>query len=443
MAALNPRRVLGAFSRVPIWWEGRVVAFRALPRYQQYLAILAVALALAGLVLRLRSVATPHNRTFDEHHFVDNAHHYLLGVVDGNDHPPLGKLLMIPGLLLFGYNSSGWRFSSVVFGLQSVVVAYWLARALFRDRWAALLAAALVGADGFLISHARTGLLDGTLTCLMLWSVLLAATARSWRGVVASAVLLGCGLSVKWSAITAVVPAVAAVLLAGRVHWSSVGLFAVAPLVHGLIWWIGLRLTGQPADPAAIWKICYDLVLHHIELGKRPHELASPWYTWLVLYHPIVVKVSQTGANVRWAAEVGNPLAWFSVTALAVLAPVVAIPKLFRPVRLWRSLRGETPEALRLRGLLVLLIAYWTALVPWMVGRGTYTFMYHYLPAYAFGLILLAGWLHQFVQRRAVLVLTYFGIAAVLVAFYTPVWAEIPISTAGAELRLPFKYWRP
>ncbi|MBE1028532.1 glycosyltransferase family 39 protein, partial [Escherichia coli] len=47
--------------------------------------------------------------------------------------PPVGKWLIATGEQLFGFNSFGWRFSSVVFGSLLVLMTIRLARRLSRS----------------------------------------------------------------------------------------------------------------------------------------------------------------------------------------------------------------------------------------------------------------------------------------------------------------------
>jgi dolichyl-phosphate-mannose-protein mannosyltransferase len=184
-AVLTP----GSFPALPAILRWCRTQIEAQPMERIAMGSLLGLLIVGGALLRVQGVGFPAYFTFDEELFVRNAHNYLLGLPDANDHPPLGKLVMAVGMALFGYNSLGWRFASVCFGLQSVLMAYWLAAQLF-DRRAGWLAAAFVAADGFFISYSRAGLLDGMLSCLVLWGVLAAVASRSWLGTLASAMRL-------------------------------------------------------------------------------------------------------------------------------------------------------------------------------------------------------------------------------------------------------------
>lgn len=419
---------------------GRAIGGRALPSSRAVVTALLTVLIVGGVVLRIQGFGAPSYYTFDEELFARNAHNYLLGAADANDHPPLGKLVMAVGMLLFDYDSVGWRFASEWFGLQTVLIAFLLARELFEDPRCGGFAAAFVAADGFFIAHSRAGLLDGTLTCLVLWSVLLAVTARGSLGVLAAAVMVGLATSVKWSGIASVAPAALAVLLLGRVKKRTVLLFAVVPVVHVALWSFGLYITGQPHDPRAVWDVMVRLFRHHVQMGHNTNALASPWYSWLGLYHPIVVKLSYHGAYGRYAAEIGNPLTWFSGVLVAIGVPFVALVSTFwsRARRLFHDIEPEIR-----RGILTLALGWFALLSPWIVGRGKYTFMYHYLPSHGFALILLAGFVAALERRRPVVATAFTALTLGVAMYLAPVWGEFPLSETAAHYRLPFPTWRP
>lgn len=412
----------------------------AASRVSRAIAGLLLILVIGGIILRVRALGFPSNFTFDEEHFAKNAHNYLRGVRDFNDHPPLGKLLIALGLLLFGYDSLGWRFVPLCFGLQTLFIVYRLAGELFEDRSAARYAAAFVAADGFFIAYSRVGLLDGILTCLVLWSVLAAVVARNTRGVLAAALLVGLATSVKWSGITALAPALLALLSRGHVPKRSLLVFAVVPVAHLAIWSVGLRLTGQPSSLPAVWRVMVDLFHHHLELGHHQNPLASPWYTWPWLRHPIVVKQSIHGATSRYASGVGNPVLWLTASVVAIAALANTIASAFSSLRhgalsrLFSSI--SSPE-------LVLSAGWFALLSPWIVARGSYTFMYHYLPSYAFALTLLAGAAAKLERQSPRIALYALLVVSLVSAYFVPVWGEFPIDEANANRRLVFHSWRP
>src|SRR5258706_1184846 len=122
------------------------------------------------------------------------------------------------------------------------------------------------------------------------------------------------------------------------------------------------------------------LFQHHQAMGLRDNGLASPWYTWPILWHPIIVKFAAHGLGSTYTSTLSN-LALWAVADLALLgAPIVAIADKIRA--LLGKKRWVDAELVRS---LLLAEAGWLALwAPWMVGRGNYTFHYHEFPSLCF-----------------------------------------------------------
>ncbi len=411
-------------------WEAQVPAARLT-------SFLLATMIVVGVALRLWDLAALPRLGFDEDHFVLNARRYLIGEADLNNHPPLGKLFIAVGMLMLGDNPTGWRAASVVWGLQTIVLSAVLARGLFEDRRAAWFAAAFVAADGFFLSYSRVALLDGALAGLVLWSVLAAETARTWRGVLASAVLVGLAASVKWSGGFVVIPAAALVLARGRVARRSVLLFAVAPLVHLGLWVGALKLSGHAADLRSLVVVMREALHSHLVNGSLQHGVASPWYSWPVFYRPILLKDAQHGTWHHYASCVGHPFLFLGATlSVGATLAVAVVAAGSRRVRVWACATGVASAA----GFLTL---GWLALItPWMGGRA-YTFVYHYLPSYGFALTLLAGLVARLERRFPARVAAFVCGVFLLGAFFAPVWAELPISHHAATMRLVFPAWRP
>jgi len=298
------------------------------------------------------------------------------------------------------------------------------------------LAAAWVAADGCFLAYSRAGLLDGILGCLVLWSLLAAVTARSWRGVVATAVLVGLAASVKWSGALALVPAIAALLLGGRTSRRSLCWLVLAPVVHVVLWMASLRITAQPSDIASVWQVMLGLYRRHVFAGIHHSALASPWYSWLVLYRPFVLKLSAHGMKCCYATSLGHPLLWLSTSLVVIAWPLVMATRALRSkVASWLG-----PSTTRAGW--ILWLGWLALLLPWTVARGTYTFSYHYLPSYGFGLILLAGLIRNLERRHPQVVLALVAVALLVAAYYAPVWSELPLGPTDVNRRLIFAPWR-
>ena len=411
---------------------------------ERAITIILGVMIVGGLIIRVQGVATPASFTFDEEPFVKNAHNYALGLPDTNDHPPFGKMLIGLGMTIFGFNSLGWRFIPLCFGLQTVVLSYWLGRTIFRDKRAGWMAAAFIAADGFFISYSRSGLLDGTMVTLILWSLVAAVSASTWRGVIVSAILIGLATSIKWIAIVAGLPAAVAILVMRRVDPRMVLWLGLAPLVHFLVWTGALGMTGKANDYQATWTVMKDLFVHHLDLGHYKNELSSSWWGWPILRKPVVIKLSDAGALKRYSSSVGNLVFWCTVTISAVAIPLLTLFILARTKlkRFWLEFFG--PQLTK--SVLVMLLGWYTFIVPWIATsstRGKYTFSHYYLPSYAFGVIMWAGILAYLERKRPNWAVGFIGLALAVSIYYAPVWGEFPMTTAAANHRLFIVSWRP
>lgn len=405
---------------------------------------LCLALVILGVVLRIQDLGFPARMTWDEDHFIKNSQNYLAGKPDFNDHPPLGKFLLLIGMGIFGDNSVGWRVAPLVAGLTNIVLGYFLAVSLFRDRRAGWLAAAFIAADGFLLTYSRTALLDGMLTTFLLAIALTAVRAKKpWHMLLGSA-LLGCAISIKLSGMVMVVPLLV-ILAWRRVPWWTAGFLLLAPLIFYADFALGRALTGKAWDPMSVYAANRSLVNLHLNVNEMAHPKASHWYTWFLPTRPVTLRVDVVREPVvRVLSTMGNPLLWWtaSITALGMIAGIVwssgkRVVGLARKRALSSSgFFGENFEAV------AWLLLFWALpLVPWILtSRDSY--IYHYLPTYCFGLVLLAGSAAWLYRRRRLLVFVGVLLAAEVTIFYAPVWAQLPVTRLGMQQRLFFQTWR-
>jgi len=132
-----------------------------------------VVTAIAAL-LRIVNLGFPPGRIFDEEYYATEGeellHHMvewrpdpdpnLPGYGDYVVHPPLGKWMIAAGIKLFQYDSFGWRFSSVVVGVASVLMIIRIARRMFRSNVLGCTAGLLMAMDGMHLVLSRTAILD-------------------------------------------------------------------------------------------------------------------------------------------------------------------------------------------------------------------------------------------------------------------------------------------
>jgi len=401
-------------------------------------AITALCLGLLclGIIWRLVGLDYPRTFSFDEHHFVSNARNYIAHQADWNDHPPLGKLVLVPAMMLFGDRGLGWRLSSALLGLAMVALAGLCAAKIFDDRRAGLLTAAFLAIDGFFISYARTALIDNPLTASIYAALALMLWAKSLRWFAAAALCVGLAVSSKWTGVCVLLLAPILLRRAGKSTWHTAWMFGLAGLVYLAIGAAALRLTRQPISMAGMMRSNWSLLQHHTGFTVWDNAASSKWYTWPLLTHPIVMHYEQVGRGlVRATSTIGNILLWYCTTASIVLAFVGLARAVYRRFRARVAIAdSHKRDALVLTGMVALMLPFI------LTHRQSYIF--HYLGAYGLGLGLLASRVVRIEKRSALAALGFLLCAAAVSMIYLPLWTGAPQTLHGFLLRLPFPGWR-
>jgi dolichyl-phosphate-mannose--protein O-mannosyl transferase len=226
------------------------------------------------------------------------------------------------------------------------------------------------------------------------------------------------------------------------VPWYSIFWFSLSPVVHLLIYMAGLHLMGHPADLVALKDVIVSSMRSLHGLGQYDNPLASPWYTWPVLYHPIVIKLSQHGSANRYATNAGNVVFWFPALLL-----VLGLP-LMRGVSAVRARWGQywarffDPEFTH--AMLVLALGWAAMMLLFVVSMGKHSFFYHYQPPYAFAIVLLSGCAAKLGRVKPAWLLAFIALATAVAIYFVPVWGEFSLSEQVANRYwLIFKPWRP
>lgn len=432
-----------AVSARAMGWAG--AAWQAvMPRRPEFshpaTGYLVMAMIVAGVVLRIQNVGYPFHWGFDEEQMVTAARQFLFGLPDTGEccHPPLSKVLISAAIVVFGDTPYAWRFPSLLLGLQSIMLVFLIARSLFNDARAGWLAAAFMAVDGFNIAFSRDAFPEGMMQCFVLWAMLAAVTARGWAGVAACAVLIGLAGSIKWSGFQVGLPAVVAILLLRRAPWYTLAAFALIPVVHAAMWMIGLKLTGRPYDVASVWEEMMVRRGRHLGFVRYANKLESDWYTWLVMYHPIVLKTSQLGSKIRMSSSVSNPLLFLASDACLLGLPILGAMAAFSAK--WRERWRGWFDAGYTKGLVILGVGWFSMMLLWF-SRRISSYWYHYLTPYGFAIMLVAGVGLYLDRRNGKDMLFFVGLLAAIFVFYAPVWGEIPIQVSSANRRLISPMW--
>jgi dolichyl-phosphate-mannose--protein O-mannosyl transferase len=398
-------------------------------------------LVLFGIWLRVQDLGFPASFGFDEHHFVPNARNYLNGRSDTNDHPPLGKLIIALAIRLRGDIPVGWRLAPCALGIGTILFAAALAQWAFRDRRAGWIAAALIAIDGFFVSYSRMALLDGMLTSLCLAAFVVLLRGRSYIAYLLGPFLLGSACAVKFTPVV-FLPALA-IIVALRCGKAKAALAVTFVVATYAAWFsVGLRLAKQPADVHAVAKETARLFLHHARLTDWKNPLCSHWYEWFAPRRPIVLQMHEIpDGRVRVSSSLGNLALWWAVDCAIFVTAVEALVRAIPRIRELPKLRVGTLLDSAFGRRLALGVLWSAPIAPWMFAKRD-SYMYHYLPAYGFGVVLVAGLLATTYARRRTVGLIALLIISEVSFYYAPVWDELPISRQGFQRRLFAATWK-
>ncbi|MCC6901714.1 MAG: phospholipid carrier-dependent glycosyltransferase [Polyangiaceae bacterium] len=407
------------------------------------LVVAALVMIVCGILLRAQRLAFPRVLTWDEHHFVLNAKNYLAHQPDLNDHPPLGKLLIALPIHFLGDHSLAWRLSPFLLGCVNIVLLGLIASWVAQRRTAFWVAAALAAVDGFLIAYSRSALLDGMLVCLCMGAVLLALRARSWSGFALATLLLGSACAIKYSAIV-FVPVLLWAALGKRSKIASAATLVLVPAAYTGWFSLGLWMAKRPFDPAAVVAETKRLYLHHASLTHWKHPLLSHWYEWFLPTRPIPMRSDPlSDGRMRVLAAMGNPLVWWLVDAAVLLTIGTLVVSLVLALRR-RTVREAILRGLRLEGPIArrsLIVAAWCAPIApwWLSARDSY--LNHYLPAYVFGVVLVAALFDSALRRFRTAAFVALLVVGQVSVYYSPVWGQNPLRREAVEQRALWRRW--
>ena len=152
---------------------------------------------------------------FDEIYFARTAYEFIHSMpIYETTHPPLGKLIIAAGILIFGMNPFGWRIMGTLAGAAIIPVMYIFGKKLFGKRDYAFCAAFLMMFDFMLFAQTRLSTIDSyaTLAILIMYLFMLDSFINGIHNrplketlipLGASGLAFGLGVSVKWIALYA------------------------------------------------------------------------------------------------------------------------------------------------------------------------------------------------------------------------------------------------
>lgn len=274
---------------------------------------------------------------FDEIYFVRTAEEYIkLEEPYESVHPPLGKLIIAVGILIFSYNPFGWRIMGVIFATLMIPVMYLLGKRLFETRVAAFTSAFLWVFEFMHFTMGRIGTVDTYVAFFSLISHLFFFTYLQGvlknkadnRLLFLSVLFFALGFSTKWIVILGFIGDVFLLsafrlraLLKTRVGRASrvegllqypfsplIRFLAIAVIIY-LLTFIPYMMVGHTLID--VFSVQFGMFSYHATL-KATHPFASPWWSWPLIQTPVWLYVSYLPRNiVSTITCMGNPAIWW------------------------------------------------------------------------------------------------------------------------------------
>ena len=245
-------------------------------------------LVVVTLILHLVIITSPSELILDEKHYIPDARNIITEHESlRTEHPPLGRLLIVAGIELFGDNPWGWRLLPVIFGTATIVLFYFLCRRLELSRNTASIATFLLALENMTFVQASVAMLDVFCLTLMMASFLLYVS----RSYLSSAVAVALAALAK---------------LSGALAW-PVMFFHWVFRRRGRSWWFAPTVLVAPLAFVGLLALFEFAIVRDLSALLEPvgriqemlslsgsltftsvdhPSLSRPW-EWLLLYEPM------------------------------------------------------------------------------------------------------------------------------------------------------------
>jgi dolichyl-phosphate-mannose-protein mannosyltransferase len=404
-----------------------------------------------------------HARTAYEHREGLHAYEYT--------HPPLGKVLIMVGINLFGMTPFGWRIMGALFGVLMIPAMYMLAKQLLRRSSPAFLAAFLMAVDCMHFTQSRIATIDVfavffiiVMYLFMLRYIMMSFNhVRLWRTLVPlffCGLFMGFAIASKWIGVYAgaglAILLFYSVFLRAREYvfarcclkqlegdqrriaqravnkfwrnlsvtliWCVVFFIIIPILIYYFSYYWHLAPDGN-FTPAGVIDMQESMFSYHAGLGDDTHFFRSPWYEW-----PLIIKPMWYYSGNEYMPEgyissiscMGNPAVWWG--GLLALLFVIA--------RFFSKDFGD-------KRYLFVMVGFLSQYLPWiLVPRST--FIYHYFASVPFIILATAAffeWLRRVrpgAYRR--LIWLHGAVALMLFIAFYPLMSGTPCLRVYANL---------
>lgn len=393
---------------------------------------------------------------FDEIYHARTAYEHIRRIIPyETTHPPLGKVFMAVGILIFGMNPFGWRFAGTIFGVAMIPFMYAFGKKIFKGRFYAFCSAFLMMFEFMHFVQTRIATIDSycvffiivmyyylydyyikksyvlrykkSLMPLFLSGLAFGMGAASkWIGIYAGAGLafiffitkfvecrdyvlhLKSGKDKKPAWVKKFVP-----LHINRTFLWCILFFVVIPAIVYFLSYIPYLMVRGNDLQTIIDNQVYMYKYHSKDVLDATHDYGSKWWSWPLMLRPMWFYGG--GFLPEGVASsivcMGNPAIWWVGTLAVFAAIIISIVK-------------------RDKSMVPVFIAAAFQYIPWIFIKRV-VFIYHYfstVPFIILSIVYVIKFLLERFPRARYFIYGYLAVVFVLFVMFYPVLSAFEIS---------------
>lgn len=396
----------------------------------KYFWIIAILIIALDIVLRFWHLSYPNWQIFDEVYYPKYADTYFGSGTYFDVHPNLGKMIIAGGIYLFGNNSFGWRFFQAIFGSGLIMMIFFFALSLFKDKLTALISLVLASVCTMIFVESRLSLINiflaffTTLGLYLFW--LWVEKKQVWLLTV-SLISLALATSVKWSGLLALLAIIIYFILLVTTdkkfleYVKSKKIFVILSILVFAGVYIGIFFLGNRSQ-YNFWQWHQQALNFHLTL-KDTHPYQSRWWTWILDIRPIWLEFKKVAENVYVCIiEIVNlPLVWLSLVAFIY--------------GICQTIKKKNRE------LIFLIITILCLYLPWILVKRV-TFLYLFLPVMPFLIILSANFLRYLISKKfTIIAITTIVLVIGFFIYFYPLMTGQNVSYSSYSQHMWLKSW--
>lgn len=374
-------------------------------------------------------------------------------------HPPLGKLLIAVGILIFGMNTFGWRIVGMLFGAAMIPLMYLFGKKLFEQRFYGFCAAFLMMFDFMHFVQTRIATIDtyGTFFVILMYYYIYdyymnksyaLGFKKSLKPLFLSGLFFGIGAASKWVCLYGAGGLALLLALAkyseyrdyvkasnkksAKAGWvkNFIPLYMNGTAVYCVLFFIAIpaiiyiasyipfmMVPGPGHGLKDVFTYQVNMFNYHKNL-VADHYFKSPWYQWPFMWKPIWLYAGAglSEGKVSSIVSMGNPAIWWAGIVAFVAAIYIA------------AVRKD-------KKMMVVFTAAAFQYVPWMfISR--ITFIYHFfstVPFMILAIVYVIKYVLENYPQAKYMVYGYLALVILLFIMFYPILSGMQVDRSYVE----------